>query len=67
MILSVDDICRITEYTQPQKQCAALVKLGIKFGVTLNGSPIVAESELERWATGKKTSTATIRMDKLDA
>jgi hypothetical protein len=67
MILSADEITRITEYTQPQKQCETLMKLGIAFGTTIKGNPIVCASEVERWASGKKTKQATIRMDKLDA
>ena len=66
-ILTVDEILRVTEYAQPQKQCEALMKLGIAFGTTIKGNPIVCASELERWATGKKQNQATVRMDKLKA
>lgn len=51
-ILSADEILRVTEYAQPQKQCEALMKLGIAFNTTIKGNPIVCMSELERWATG---------------
>jgi len=67
MILSADDICRVTEYTQPAKQCEALAKLGIAFGITIKGNPIVCESEIERWASGKNPKQATVRMDRLKA
>ena len=67
MIVSADEILRVTEYTQPQKQCEALMKLGIAFGITIKGNPIVCASELERWATGKKPKQATVRMDRLKA
>jgi len=67
IILSADELLRITEYTQPQKQCETLMKLGIAFGTTLKGNPIVCASEVERWASGKKAKQATIRMDKFEA
>jgi hypothetical protein len=67
MILSADEIARITEYAQPQKQCETLMKLGISFGTTLKGNPIVCVSEVERWASGRKVKQATIRMDKFEA
>lgn len=66
-ILTADEIHRVTEYTQPAKQCEALAKLGIAFGITIKGNPIVCMSELERWATGKKSKQATVRMDRLEA
>jgi len=43
------------------------MKLGIAFGTTIKGNPIVCMSELERWATGKKSKQATVRMDRLEA
>jgi hypothetical protein len=54
MLLTDTEIERITEKKRPSDQCSALRMLGIAFGVTLSGRPVVTQSAVESWAGGKK-------------
>jgi len=69
VMLSEPDIERLTEKKQPGAQCEALRLLGLSFGITLSGRPIVTQAALDLWVMGKaaKTKTATIKAGVFDA
>lgn len=64
------EIERITERKRSADQCAVLRMLGIAFGVTLSGKPIVAQSVIDEWAGAKKSPagpSATLNTDAIRA